>query len=253
MDFTDTVVLLTGATSGIGTTCALHFAKHFAKLALVGNNIEELNDVSKRIIKIEGTSQPLLIRADLESDNDMQRVVDETLAEYGRIDVLINNAGTGMSGSLTDGVSPFDSVMKSSLRSVYVLANYAIPHLIMATGTIVNISSAASTFPEPEFLPYSMAKAALDMFTKCLAKEFGVDGIRVNSVNPGPVKFVNEIASKEDDITMFYKKRVRECPLGKIATNIDVADVVLFLASDKSKSITGCVHFVDNGMLLGQM
>lgn len=249
--FTNKVVLITGASSGIGATCALHFARNSAKLALTGRNLERLNAVAKQCEAISKI-KPLVIQADLDKDADVRRIIDETTKANGRLDVLVNNAGFGANASLTDGIHHFDRIMSTNLRSVYLLTSLAIPHLIMVSGNIVNISSVVSVRPTPEFLPYSLSKAALDMFTKCLAKQYSIDGIRVNSVNPGPVmtNFFAAAGIKDNELDAYLKNRMSLSLLGRISTTDDVAELVIFLASDKARSITGSLNFVDNGMLL---
>lgn len=251
MDFTDKVVIITGASSGIGATCAIHYARYSAKLAITGRNLERLNKIAKSCETINDV-KPLAIVADLDKEDDVKKVIDETLKKYGQIDILVNNAGVGAKVGLEDGISHYDKVMSTNVRSVYILTSLAIPHLIKTKGNIVNISSIVSTKATPQFLPYCMSKAALDMFTKCLAKQYAVNGIRVNSVNPGPVQtnFHASAGFNEDEWNAYVKVRMASSLLGKFSSTDDVAELVTFLSSDKAKSITGCIHFVENGLLL---
>lgn len=253
MDFTGKVVLITGASSGLGAKCAIHFAKYSATLSLVGRNVDRLQSVAKQCEEVKDVA-PLVIKADLTIDAEVKHIIDESLKAYGRIDVLVNNAAIGFAAGITDGMEYYDKVMATNLRSVYLLTSLAIPSLIMSTGTIVNISSIGSTTPVPEFLSYCLSKAAIDMLTKCIAKEYAIDGIRVNSVNPGPMKtdFLETSGMPANEIAAYFKDSLNRSPLGRLATINDVANLVTFLASDNARSITGCHYFVDNGFLLGK-
>jgi NAD(P)-dependent dehydrogenase (short-subunit alcohol dehydrogenase family) len=253
MDFTDKVVVITGASSGIGAAAAKQFAKASAKLVLIGRNENALKEVSAKCETAKGI-KPLIVRAELSNDDDVKNIVSNTIEEFGRIDVLVNNAGFGCKAGIRDGIEPFDRIMATNMRAVYLLTSLFTPHLVKAGGNIVNVSSVASFRPikDLDFLPYSVSKAALDQFTKCVAVELARDGVRVNSVNPGATRtpFVQVAGMSKEESDELYKIRDKVMPLGKVAESEEVADLIIYLASDRAKSITGSINVIDNGEVL---
>lgn len=251
MDFTNKVVIVTGSSSGIGESTALLFANLSAKVVIVGRNEEKLKNVSKKVQDAKGI-KPLVVKADLTQDSDVEKLVEETVRHFGQIDILVNNAGVGCVARITDGIQHFDKMISTNLRSVYLLTSIAVPYLIKTKGNIVNVSSIAAVKLVPDFLPYCISKAGLDALTKNIAKDLAAYGIRVNSVNPGPVRtdFQEAAGMNAGQIQDFVDSRLKRSVLGKLTRSEDVAELIVFLASDKAVSITGCIHFVDSGDLL---
>ncbi|GBP71746.1 3-oxoacyl-[acyl-carrier-protein] reductase FabG [Eumeta japonica] len=253
MEFHNKVVLITGASSGIGAAAAELFAKQSAKLVLVGRNLENLRRVAEKC-ESERSIKPLVVQADLNIDSDVEKIIAKTIEQLSAIDVLVNNAGFGVRGSIYDGVEPFDRVMATNVRAVYLLTSLAVPHLVKAKGVIINVSSVAAFKPikDADYMPYCMSKAALDQFTKCLALEMGPKGVRVNSVNPGGTKtpFAVHAGFSEVEAEQLYKARDNIYPLRKMAESQEVADLILYLASQRARSITGGIYVIDNGETL---
>lgn len=253
MDFNNKVIVITGASSGIGAAAALLYANQSAKVVLVGRNEESLNKVAKQCEDAKGI-KPLVIKAELSVDEDVQKIVTKTVETFGQIDVLVNNAGVGVCGSILDGVALYDRAMAINVRAAYLLTSLATPYLIKTKGNIVNISSVAALRPikDVDFLPYCMSKAALDQFTRCLAKELAKHKIRVNSVNPGATRtpFAEAAGFSKEQVSALYKNRSEVLPLGKVAESDEVADLVLYLSSDRARSITGSIYVIDNGEML---
>ncbi|XP_026729092.1 uncharacterized protein LOC113494784 [Trichoplusia ni] len=250
--FHDKVVLITGASSGIGAACAVAFAKSSASLTLVGRNSDNLNKVAKQCEKLNQL-QPLTIVADITLETDLERITEETVNRYGKIDVLINNAGVNSISPTITPAEAFDTVMTTNLRGTYLLTSKITPYLAKTKGNIVNISSILSNKPLPMMTPYCMSKAALDMFTKCTALQLSPKGVRVNAVNPGPVKtelFRRGGMSDVDCERMFLGIEMNS-PLKKITKGEDVAELVTFLASDRASCINGSCYVIDCGLLLG--
>lgn len=251
MYFADKVVLVTGASSGIGAACALKFAQSSAQLALVARNIDNLTETARQCEETCGLT-PIVITADISIDEDIDRIVAQTINHYGRIDVLINNAGVSsvVGHAKTEA---YDYVMNTNVRGTYMLTNKVVPHLLKTKGNIVNISSILSTKPLPILAPYCMSKAAIDMFTKCVALECGAQGVRVNAVNPGPVKteFFKRSGMSETDTDRMFASIELNSPLKKVTKAEDIAELVTFLASDKASSITGSCYVIDCGVNLG--
>lgn len=253
MDFSGKVVIITGASGGIGAACALDFAKSNAKLTLVGRNEEKLKKVAEQCKKASG-QEPLAVIADISKAEDDARIVKETLGKYGSVDVLVNNAGMLIMADVLADVANYDRIAATNVRGTYMLTLEAIPFLMKSKGNIVNVSSVVSTVPVPTMMPYCMTKAALDMFTKCLALHLAPSGVRVNSVNPGPVEtnlFITAGVPEECNKDL-YASMGSKLPLRKVAKSEDVSKSVLFLANDSSSScITGSFHVVDCGLHLG--
>lgn len=252
MDLNEKVVLITGASSGIGAATAIYFSKQSAKLSLVARNEINLKRIALYCNKSKGV-QPLTITADVTNDADIERIINETMEHYGRIDVLINNAGIIQIGGIKNSnMEMYDEVMSTNLRAVYHITMKAVPHLIQSKGCIINISSTTSLKTNALTLAYNLSKAALDQFTKCTALELAGDGVRVNSVNPGYVRtnLLKNTGISENQLDLITKNIVSNIPLNKIVESEDVAALIAFLASDKAKSITGSCHYIDGGSTL---
>ncbi|VVD01194.1 unnamed protein product [Leptidea sinapis] len=175
MDFSNKVIIITGASSGIGASCALHFAALRAKLSLVARNVDKLRNVAEECEKISGT-KPLTIAADISVEEDNARIIQETAERYGTLDVLVNNAGILTLAGCLDNIKIFDQMVATNVRGTYLLTQKAIPYLIETKGNIINVSSVASQSVISPMTAYSMTKAALDMFTKCAALELAPKG-----------------------------------------------------------------------------
>ncbi|XP_028034856.1 uncharacterized protein LOC114246508 [Bombyx mandarina] len=253
MDFTDKVVIVTGASSGIGAATAVLYAKQSAKVVIVGRNETGLNKVAQQCEAAKGL-KPLIVKADLTSDEDVKKIATRTIEIFGKIDVLVNNAGVGFRGSVRDGVELFDQAMASNLRPAYLLTGLITQHLMKTKGNIVNVSSVAAFRPikDLDFTPYCISKAGLDMFTKCVALELARDGIRVNSVNPGGTKtpFVEAAGFTKQQAEEVFENRKTIYPLGKVCQTEEVAELILYLSSEKARSITGGIFVIDNGEIL---
>ncbi|CAH0400911.1 unnamed protein product [Chilo suppressalis] len=253
MEFEDKVVVITGASSGIGAACAVEFAKLSAKLSLIGRNKENLAKVSDQCQKINGLTA-LIVTADISVKDDVDRIVQETINYFGKIDILVNNAGMCVMAKTQNGIEAFDRVMGINVRGTFLLTDKIIPYLIQSKGNIVNISSILSTKPISSMTAYCMSKAAIDMFTKCAALELGSKGVRVNSVNPGATRtniFLSAGLSKEENEEIFQLYGTA-APLKKVTQAEDVANIVVFLASNKAKCVTGSRYIVDCGALISE-
>ncbi len=246
MSFNGKVILITGASSGIGAGTAEHFAKLGASLALVGRNANNLSEVIKKCGEINQSILPIV--ADV--NTDAKRIIDETIAHFGRLDVLVNNAGVGAKSSIeSTSMEPYDYIMTTNLRSVYELTTYAVPHLITTKGNIVNVSSTAGLRPFPIILTYCMSKAALDQFTKCVSLELAPKGVRVNSVNPAVIKtnFHKNMGFDKAEYDLYLENCKKSHALGRVGEVSEVAEAIAFLAGDSASFITGILLPVDGG------
>lgn len=184
MAFHGKVTLITGGNDGIGAACAEYFAKEGALLALVGRKAEKFQLVLEKIKESGVESEPLCIIADITTD--AERAFQETIKKYGRLDILINNAGVLNPDTIgAINMDKFDQTMSTNLRAVVELTNLAIAHLIESKGVIINVSSICGILAKEGMLSYCCSKAALDQFTKVVSMELSTKGVRCNSVNPG--------------------------------------------------------------------
>lgn len=249
MDFTDKVVIITGASSGIGAGTAEFLAKCGAKLVLVGRNAENLHKVGENC-KID-ERQALLITADITKEADVVRIIDETIKRYNRLDVLINNAGIIGVGSIENtSLEQYDTIMNTNVRSIYHLTMLAVPHLIKTQGNIVNVSSVNGLRAFSGVLAYCVSKAAIDQFTRCTALELAPKKVRVNSVNPGVI--VTDIHKRGGMDEQAYQAFLERCKtthaLGRPGKVDEVAAAIAFLACNEiSGFITGASLPIDGG------
>ena len=238
------VVIVTGASSGIGAAAALHFASKGSTVIAVGRNEKELSALRPT----KGVIKPYL--ADVTQQSQLDRIASETIHNHGRIDVLINSAGIIKNGSIEDTtLDDWDKMMNINLRSVFVLSQKCVPHLAETKGSIVNISSVAGTRSFPNVLAYCVSKAAIDQLTRCSALELASKGVRVNAVNPGVVVTnIHKRGGMEDaayDDFLEHSKQTH--PIGRVGTAREVADLVYYLTSDKASWITGATYEIDGG------
>ncbi|XP_028894732.2 uncharacterized oxidoreductase TM_0325 [Zeugodacus cucurbitae] len=246
MNLDGKVVLVTGASSGIGASAAEAFAKYGSKVVLVGRNVANLKATEAACKAANGKAELLPITADVTVD--AERIINSTIERFGQLDVLVNNAGILETGNLLDiNVEQFDRVLNTNLRSVFLITKYAAPHLIKTQGNIVNVSSLAGLRSFPGGSVYCMSKGALDQFTRCIALEWASKGVRVNSVNPGSIiTNIHRNFTPEERIA-HYKHSKTTYPMERVGEPKEVVDAIIFFASDQSSFITGATLPIDGG------
>jgi len=180
-----------------------------------------------------------------------EKLINETVNTFGRLDVLVNNAGV-MPITLPSEASMdiYDRVFNVNVRSVVALSQLALPHLIKTKGNIINISSGLGIKALPMFTFYCMSKAALDHFSRCLAVDLGPKGVRVNSLNPGEIEdtlLMGRTGISLDSSKEQLENKRKTIPLARAGHVAEVAPAIVFLASDKAKFITGTTFCVDGG------
>lgn len=252
MSFKDKVILITGGNSGIGAACALHFAKEGALLALTARTAEKFEKVLEDIKESGVEEEPLVIVADVTTDSE--HIISETIEKYGKLDILFNNAGFALLGTIeTLSMEDYDSMMMTNVRGVLDITQKAIPHLAATKGCIINNSSVAALRTYKNFLGYCMSKAALDQFTKCVAMEVADKGIRVNSINAAFIDTdfqskIRGIERSDDEYADVLEVAGQGYPLGRYGEVEDCVNAVAFLAKDSSSFLTGVILVVDGGV-----
>ncbi len=244
----DKVIIVTGASSGIGRATALLFAKNGAKVVAVGRNEKELSSLRDEANNLEGKIKFHL--ADICENTQVERIVNDTVENFGQIDVLINAAGIILNGSIENtALADWDKMMNINLRSLFYLMNRCVPYLEKTQGNIVNVSSVAGTRAFPNVLAYCVSKAAVDQLTRCSALELAPKNIRVNAVNPGVVitKLHKRSGMNETDYEKFLEHSKTTHPLGRVGQPEEIAELIYFLASEKAGWITGATYEIDGG------
>ncbi|GMR52344.1 hypothetical protein PMAYCL1PPCAC_22539 [Pristionchus mayeri] len=245
------VAIVTGASSGIGRGTALLFAERGYCVCLTGRNTEALEEVMETAIELGSSKDKLLIVAgDLYEESTARSIVQQTMQQFGRIDSLVNSAGVLVGDPvLKCPLESYDRVFDVNVRSLIQITQMALPHIIDAKGTVVNVSSIAGPCAFPGLSYYCMSKAAVDQFTKCLALEMAPHGVRVNAVCPGVIitGMQQKNAQSEEQYQMFLRKCSITHALGRAGTVEEVARAIHFLAGPDSSFTTGDLLKIDGG------
>ena len=247
------VALITGGTSGIGSATAIRFAKEGAAVAITGRNAERGEDVVRDIVAAGG--EALFVRADVRSAADCRNAVERTLERFGKIDILFNNAGVFHPRTIPDcSEEEWDETIESSLKGAFLMSKYTLPSMIeRGSGSIIHTSSGWGILGGNGAAAYCAAKGGLVVMAKAMAIDHGPQGIRVNCVCPGDVltPMLHDDAKKRGMSWDDYAAGAADRPLGRIGTVDEIADAVLFLASDESSFVTGESLVVDGGGVAG--
>jgi NAD(P)-dependent dehydrogenase (short-subunit alcohol dehydrogenase family) len=249
---TDRTAIITGATSGIGKATAMLFAREGANLVITGRRIELGEAVAARI-NAEG-GRCLFVQADHTRAEDCEKTIQQTLQKFGNIDVLFNNAGIVTSGNAeTTSEEDWANTWKINVTAVWRMTRLVLPHMRKnGKGVIVNNGSDLSVVGAKGFLPYAVSKGAVALMTKSMALDHAAENIRVNAVCPADT-FVERWLERgfyEHDSPATSEEAIRrsaDLPMGRYALAEEVAQAVLFLASDDSSFVTGHTLMVDGG------
>ena len=238
-EFADKVVIVTGAARGIGRATAAQFAAAGAVVVGADRDVEALQEVEELALRLGG---------DVGDTDDAHRIIDDTVVAFGRLDVLVNNAGAWLLKPTAE-ITPeeWDDQLSTNLRSFFLLTRRAYPALAEAGGNVVNVASiAALRFTTPH-VAYASAKAGVIAMTRDLAAEYAPD-VRVNAVAPGPIDTMHLTTSMTSEEKADFGRRY---PLGRMGEPEDVAHAIVFLASPKAAYITGTTLPVTGGTELG--
>jgi len=248
------VAVVSGGASGIGKACAKLISKAGAKVAILDINDESGEDVVEEIKNQSGSA--LFLKCDVSKDKDCQKAIQQINDHFGRLDILITAAGVATRASILEtSEADWDKTISVNLKSVYLLGKHAIPFMTqVGGGAIINISSGWGLVGGKDAAAYCASKGGVVLLTKAMALDHGSQNIRVNCVCPGDTH-TPMLESEAVGLGITYDQLVKESsesrPLGRIGTPMEIAQAVLFLASNSSSYMTGSVLVVDGGALAG--
>ena len=239
------VVVITGATSGIGEASAKLFAHNGAKVVVSGRSVERGEQIVKEIKNDGGNAT--FIQCDTCVEEDAKSLIEKAICAYGRLDILFNNAGVMLPSMEVERmpVEEWRTTFDTNITGYFLVTRYAKPYLLESKGVILNTASVAGMqhYAAGRSYAYSASKAAVIQFSHQMAKNYGEEGIRVNCICPGIIQ-TPMLHGRDPKI---YEDRI---PLGRVGTSEDVAKAALFLVSDDAAYLTGVVLPVDGGASL---
>jgi NAD(P)-dependent dehydrogenase (short-subunit alcohol dehydrogenase family) len=242
------IAVVTGAGSGIGRACAVALAREGAKIALVGRRKERLEETAREI----GDSALVLV-ADVSAQDEIARVVEQTVAHFGGLNVLLNNAGVlhiGTAEQITE--EQWDQTFDVNVRGLWLLSRAVLPAMRKAGGgSIINMASVLGINGARNRASYAPSKGAVVLLTKCMAIDHGHEHIRVNAICPSFVEtdLTAAVISRSPNPNSVRAERIAVHPIGRLGQPGDVAGLAVYLASDESSWVTGSVFAVDGGYL----
>ena len=247
------VAVVTGSSKGIGKAIAIAFAKsgEYAAITTNARKVQEAQVVSNELRALGCDS--IAIEADISKEADCVRLIEETVKNYKRIDVLVNNAGVEKDVPVEDTtLDIWCKILAVDLTGPFICSREAVKHMEKQQdptgGCIINITSVHQLIPKPHYIPYATSKAGVEMMTRTLALELAKSNIRANAVAPGAIETPMNILLDENEEAR--QKTLTQIPMGRIGNADEVANAVEFLASEKASCITGTILYVDGGMTL---
>lgn len=248
--FKEKTVIVTGAGSGIGRATAIRFAREGASVVLVGRTAETLKETAKEFPQDNTwihTDNYLTVICDIGVQSQVEEMVQTAIDTFGKVDVLVNNAGKAIQGKITDlSTEDWNTAINTNLNGNFYVSKAVMPYLIATKGNIVNVSSLSGMGGDWNMAAYNAAKAGVTNLTRTLALDHGPDGVRVNAVNPSVTK--TNMTTAIQDNTAKTDKFLTRSALGRLATPEDIAAAITFLASDDAAMITGVNLPVDGGV-----
>ena len=251
MRFKNKVVLVTGAGSGIGQATALAFAREGAKVA-VNDVSDEAATPTVNLIKAKSSGKAISVAGDISKPADCERIISETVKKLGDLDVLVNNAGIGASGTVvTTSEEQFDAILRVNVKGTFLLSKEAVTRCFLPKkkGVIVNTASTAGLRGILDRFAYTTSKHAVIGITRAMAVDHVKDGIRVNCICPGTTMtpWIDKRLKEAPDPEAAMKALVARQPMGRLGTPEEIAAGILYLASDEAGFATGTALIVDGG------
>jgi NAD(P)-dependent dehydrogenase (short-subunit alcohol dehydrogenase family) len=243
------VAVITGCAGGIGSITAERFAEEGSALVLTDINRAAGEVLSEKIQAAGGKA--IFIAADITSAKDWDTVRDAALSHYGQVDILINNAGiSNLRMEDTTSIEDWHTLMEVNSTSVFLGSRTIIPAMIESGGgAIVNVSSLYGILGSPGHPGYHASKGAIRAYTKATAVTYGPQGIRANSVHPGVMQPMTSGGATDEGVLEMRKAFARMTPMQRMGESVEVANAMLFLASDEASYITGSELIVDGGLM----
>lgn len=243
------VAVITGSDSGIGRAIAIEFAREGASVVVNYAHAQDKAEEVRQIIE-KNDGRVLVVQADVSQYQDVAKLIQKTIEQFGRLDIMVNNAGMEIhSPFLEETEEHYDRVMGVDLKGAFFGAQLAAREMVkrQIAGRIINISSVHEDLPMPGNVPYCCAKGGMRMLTRTVSLELAPHHITVNNIGPGAVHTPIDRDVEADPEKM--AALLKEIPLHRMAQPEEVAKLALFLASDASSYITGATYFIDGGLM----
>jgi NAD(P)-dependent dehydrogenase (short-subunit alcohol dehydrogenase family) len=249
--------LITGGGTGIGRATAVLFGREGANVVVSGRRRPELEETVREVERGGGTAA--WVQGDVSAEGDAEHMVEETVGRLGGLDIVVNNAGIIVRNASVTAVAveDWERVLNIDLTGVFLVSRFALRHLVKVGrgGAVVNVSSVSGIMGDPNMAPYNAAKGGVNLLTKNMALDYAPHNIRVNSVCPGRVAtpMPKSRLKPGEDWERVLSQWGKSIPLGRVGQPEDIAQAILFLASDEAAWITGATLVVDGGSTISHL